>query len=154
MKRSLCPLLASAALVVLAACGDPTTPTEPFCPRMQIPALVGDTVTTPSGLTYIDARVGTGRLVASGALVTVHYTAYLQDGTLLDSSRDREPSRFLLQEVIAGFAEGLLGMRVGGERRLIVPPQLGYGANPPAESCIPANATMIFDVDLLGVSDG
>lgn len=110
-------------------------------------------VTTPSGLQYVDVVEGTGATPESGQKVTVHYTGTLEDGTKFDSSRDRNrPFEFRIGQgqVIRGWDEGLSTMKVGGQRRLVIPPQLGYGARG-AGGVIPPNATLIFDVELLGV---
>jgi FKBP-type peptidyl-prolyl cis-trans isomerase len=107
-----------------------------------------------------DSKPGTGAEAASGQNVTVHYTGWLYDetkgdkkGTKFDSSRDRnEPFTFRLGagEVIRGWDEGVAGMKVGGQRTLTIPPQYGYGARG-AGGVIPPNATLLFDVELLGV---
>jgi peptidylprolyl isomerase len=109
--------------------------------------------TTPSGLKYVDEQVGEGASPAKGQQVTVHYTGRLTSGKKFDSSVDRrEPFRFTIGigQVIRGWDEGVMSMRVGGKRRLIIPPELAYGARgaPPA---IPANAELVFEVELLGV---
>lgn len=109
--------------------------------------------TTGSGLRYRDDTVGEGAEATHGRRVTVHYTGTLDDGTKFDSSRDRsEPFRFTLGtgQVIAGWDEGVSGMRVGGRRTLIIPPALGYGARG-AGGVIPPLATLVFDVELLEV---
>jgi FKBP-type peptidyl-prolyl cis-trans isomerase FkpA len=110
-------------------------------------------ITTASGLQYEDVRVGQGAAARFGADVVVHYTGWLTDGTKFDSSRDRnEPFGFALGQgnVIAGWEEGLTGMRVGGLRKLTVPPSLGYGAWG-AGDVIPPDATLVFEVELLAV---
>lgn len=111
------------------------------------------TVTTSSGLKYIDTVIGKGPLPKTGQRVRVHYVGTLTNGTKFDSSRDRnQPFVFALgaHQVIAGWDEGIATMHVGGRRRLIIPPQLGYGAQG-AGGVIPPNATLIFDVELLGI---
>jgi FKBP-type peptidyl-prolyl cis-trans isomerase len=117
-----------------------------------MPVLTGTTTKTASGLQYLDETVGTGATATAGKTVSVHYTGWLTNGQKFDSSRDRgQPFAFPLgaRRVIAGWDEGVAGMQVGGKRRLIIPPQLGYGAQ--ALPGIPANSTLVFDVELLGV---
>jgi FKBP-type peptidyl-prolyl cis-trans isomerase len=111
------------------------------------------TVKTSSGLAYQDLLQGTGVSAVSGMTVKVHYTGWLKDGTKFDSSLDRnEPFSFVLGkgEVIRGWDEGVQSMKVGGKRRLIIPPKLGYGKDG-AGNTIPPNATLIFDIQLLDV---
>lgn len=113
----------------------------------------GNEVTTPSGLKYVDLVEGQGASPRPGSTVTVNYTGTLQNGTKFDSSYDHgQPFSFKIGtgRVIPGWDEGLMTMKVGGKRRLTVPPELGYGerGQPPK---IPGNSTLIFDVELLDV---
>lgn len=110
-------------------------------------------VTTASGLKYVDLVEGTGATPQTGQTVVVHYTGTLTDGRKFDSSRDRnQPFSFPIGRgrVIKGWDEGLSTMKVGGQRQLIIPPDLGYGARG-AGGVIPPNATLIFDVELLDI---
>jgi FKBP-type peptidyl-prolyl cis-trans isomerase len=110
-------------------------------------------VATASGLQYIDVKEGEGDAATAGQIAVVHYTGWLVNGTKFDSSVDRgQPFRFPLGagRVIKGWDEGVAGMKVGGVRKLIVPPELGYGSRG-AGGVIPPNATLIFEVELLGV---
>jgi FKBP-type peptidyl-prolyl cis-trans isomerase FkpA len=118
------------------------------------PTLGANAVTTASGLQYEDLQVGTGAAAKSGDSVTVNYTGWLTDGTKFDSSIDRgQTFDFTIGagNVITGWDEGVQGMLVGGTRLMVIPSTLGYGANgyPPT---IPANATLIFEVQLVSIN--
>lgn len=107
---------------------------------------------TPSSLYILDEQAGSGAEAGTGQRVSVHYTGWLPDGTKFDSSRDRnQPFEFALGagKVIAGWDEGVAGMKVGGRRKLVIPAALGYGAR--AMGPIPPNSTLVFDVELLAV---
>ena len=112
------------------------------------------TVTTASGLKYTDTVVGKGASPTAGKQVKVHYTGTLEDGKKFDSSVDRkEPFSFTIGvgQVIQGWDEGVMSMKVGGKRKLIIPAKLGYGTSG-AGGVIPPNATLLFDVELLDVA--
>ncbi|HXE97708.1 MAG TPA: FKBP-type peptidyl-prolyl cis-trans isomerase [Dongiaceae bacterium] len=123
---------------------------------LAVPAFAngGKTVTTESGLKYVDVVVGKGASPTAGKQVKVHYTGTLENGKKFDSSVDRnEPFSFVIGvgQVIKGWDEGVMTMKVGGKRKLIIPAKLGYGARG-AGGVIPPNATLLFDVELLDVS--
>ena len=150
MRKS---LLIFAALSTLA-CGDEilTDPTnDDFAAGLNVD--LAAMTHTLSGLYLQDLVTGGGAEATSGALVTVHYEGWLRDGTKFDSSRDRDqPFGFTLGagQVIAGWDEGVAGMRIGGTRKLVIPPGLGYG--PGGTGAIPGNAWLVFDVELLEVN--
>jgi FKBP-type peptidyl-prolyl cis-trans isomerase FkpA len=111
------------------------------------------TITSPSGLQYEELSIGDGAVARAGQSVTVHYTGWLTDGTKFDSSVDRnEPFAFSLGagQVIAGWDEGVQGMRIGGVRKLTIPSGLGYGSWG-AGDVIPPDATLVFEVRLLAL---
>ncbi len=143
VRRASLLVLLAALVGMAAACGD--SPTEPGTPP-------------PGQITTEDLVVGTGALAQSGTILTVDYTGWLYDGTkddkkgsVFDSSIGRQPLQFVLGtgSVITGWDVGLPGMRVGGVRRLTIPPQFAYGSR--AQAGIPANSTLIFEVTLLSV---
>ena len=161
MKRfSRAGALAAAALVATAAAIVVTFTPASFTPALLTAALaqtIGTPVTTPSGLQIIDTKIGTGPSPRTGQTCIMHYTGWLYEngkkGKKFDSSVDRgEPFEFPIgtHRVIAGWDEGVATMKVGGKRTLIIPPALGYGARG-AGGAIPPNATLIFDVELLGI---
>ena len=111
------------------------------------------TITTPSGLQYVDTVVGDGDSPQKGQKVSVHYRGTLKDGTPFDNSYDRgAPIQFMfgLGQVVAGFDEGLATMAIGGQRRLYIPAALGYGARGAGNS-IPPNSDLIFDIELVSI---
>lgn len=147
-SRFLALSILSAILTVTVGCGktDKASTSSPT-------KVTGPPTTTPSGLQYWDIVVGTGATAVAGSQVSVHYTGWLTSGEKFDSSVDRgQPFSFPLGagQVIKGWDEGVAGMKVGGKRQLRIPPELGYGAAG-AGGVIRANATLIFDVELLQV---
>ncbi len=136
-------LLAMTALLALAvtACGGSSD--TPTAPSANVP------------FSTVDVRVGTGAEANTGRAVTVNYAGYLYSATAAENKGTRFDSGsfpFTVGSgVIQGFSQGVIGMRVGGIRRVIIPPNLGYGNSPPAQSGIPANATLVFEIELLSV---
>jgi FKBP-type peptidyl-prolyl cis-trans isomerase FkpA len=155
MKQKLFVLPVIFAVLAFAfACGNSGKSDQSAASSPSSPAKVtGQPTTMPSGLQYWDIVIGTGATAVPGKAVSVHYTGWLTNGTKFDSSLDRgQPFVFSLGEgqVIQGWDEGIAGMKVGGKRQLRIPPALGYGSSG-ANGVIPPDATLIFDVELLGV---
>jgi FKBP-type peptidyl-prolyl cis-trans isomerase len=110
-------------------------------------------ITTKSGLKYVDQKVGNGKEAKKGDCVVVHYTGWLTNGKQFDSSVGKKPFEFDLGDgqVIKGWDEGVAGMKEGGKRKLIIPPELAYGKREVGNGLIPANSTLIFEVELLKI---
>jgi peptidylprolyl isomerase len=151
--------IAAPALLFVACLGndtltnpDPGTPID--CETLATTLVESEPTltTTASGLKYRDQVVGSGPTVAEGQTVAVHYSGCFTDGTKFDENNDADPAYLIklgVDPIIAGFEEGLIGMRVGGRRQLVIPPALGYGSNPPAQSGIPADAVLVFTIDVV-----
>ena len=151
---SLRPLFLLLVLTPLLAACDTSNDEEPPTITLPSPRVVADTAytVTASGLKIFDFVVGTGSLADNGSRLVVDYTGWLEDGTVFDSSLLRNPITLTLGvgQVISGWEEGLLNMRVGGQRQLVIPPNLAYGAA--GQGAIPPNATLIFEVELLDIT--
>jgi peptidylprolyl isomerase len=154
MKRTKVTLLMAAATLLGLAASVPTNAARNNNPLPEENKMTQtNTTTTGSGLQYEDLVVGKGESPRNGQKVSVHYTGWLTNGSKFDSSVDRgQPFEFTIGhgQVIKGWDEGVLTMKIGGKRKLIIPPGLGYGPGgmPPV---IPPNSTLIFEVQLLGV---
>ena len=140
------------AYVAFGPDGEESSTTGSGAPAYPGEPVSGEPVTTASGLRYYDLKVGDGRTPGPASEVSTHYTGWLLNGTKFDSSVDRgEPFSFLLTGgVIEGWIEGVRSMKVGGKRKLIIPPHLGYGqeGHPPK---IPPGSTLVFDIELLEI---
>ena len=152
MKRLLLVALTGALLSGISLAQ--TSAAKPVASTSAPTKVMGAGVKTDSGLQYWDIRMGNGATAKEGSRVRVHYTGWLTNGKKFDSSVDAgKPFDFTIGngEVIKGWEEGVAGMRVGGKRQLRIPPSLGYGAEGTPGGPIPPNATLIFDIQLLGV---
>jgi FKBP-type peptidyl-prolyl cis-trans isomerase len=144
MKRFII-LLLSVSLLVLAGAG---------CKNAKKGGGLTDTTTTASGLKYVVLKAGTGPSPQPGQTAVVHYTGWLTDGKKFDSSKDRnQPFQFTIGQgqVIKGWDEGVMSMKKGETRKLIIPPQLGYGDRGAGGGIIPPGATLVFEVELLDI---
>lgn len=149
-------IIAAALLCAACAGGDRPTPDAAnneaaFASELGVD--LGTMTKTESGLYQQDIQVGTGEELTAGRTATVHYTGWLPDGTKFDSSHDAgQPFEVVVGQgqVIKGWDEGLQGMKVGGKRKLVIPPELAYGSEG-AGGVIPPGATLVFEVELLGV---
>lgn len=149
-----CILLSLLVVLVCAACKTPTETTPPAASKIPVPRQVAsdDYIDLTGGLKYHDFKVGMGDPAKDSDIVSVHYHGWLTDSTLFDSSYLREePFIFRLGtgRVIAGWDLGIKGMQVGGERQLVIPPELAYGGQ--SRGSIPANSTLIFEVILISI---
>jgi peptidylprolyl isomerase len=151
MKRLIASCAVLALFSPLVALAAPTAPPKALGPKAA--SMVGKTITTKSGLKYVDLVVGKGSMPKAGQTISVLYTGKLANGTVFDSTSNRNNEPFEtpigVGQVIKGWDEGMMGMRVGGKRRLTIPPSLGYGTE--AQGPIPPNSTLIFDVTLLAI---
>jgi FKBP-type peptidyl-prolyl cis-trans isomerase len=144
--------------LVATACIDPIE-TEPCTPvDYSVAEMRGDTVVTTTGLRWLEGAPGTGPELQWCQMTAVHYDAYLLDGTLIGSSRDLLPLIFTpgFSGLIDGFEQGVVGVRAGGSRRLIIPPELGYGASGlqdnQGEVIIPPNSTLVYDINVIEIA--
>jgi peptidylprolyl isomerase len=159
MKRLVAVALAAGVFYMAAACGSEGNPTGPVDPEdlifhISLGVNLSQMTRLASGLYYQDLPAGTGTEAETGKNVTVHYTLWLHDGTKIDSSRDsNHPFTFTIGigEVIQGWELGIPGMKVGGKRKLVIPSSLAYGSSG-SGGRIPPYATLVFDVELLGVN--
>lgn len=142
------------AVATSAACLDTSAPEEASIEHTTFAASLGvdlaASTKTPNGAYYRDIVVGTGPVVAAGQTLKIRYTGWLSDGTEFDSNltaQDPLPFRFGVNDVIPGFDEAMVGVRVGGKRQLIIPPSLGYGFNPYGP--IPGNSVLVFNVEVI-----
>ena len=156
--RSVIPALVTASTLLASACIEPIDVPECHPTTLSVASTSGDTVTTNTGLRYIDVSVGTGATSDWCHNVAVEYTAFLMDGTQFDASPSSAPLVFApgLGSLIDGFEQGVIGMKAGGSRRLIIPPEIAFGSqdqkDASGEVVVPANSTVIYDIGLIQVA--
>ncbi len=169
LPRSLVVAGALAGILAFIGCGDtapggsavqvlraPPIPEEAMSPDMvdyhpDLMITISEMKLHPSGLLWADDPVGTGDSLDVDMTATVHYTGWLPDGTEFDSSRGNNPFSFRVGagEVIDAWDVGVIGMQVGGKRKLVIPPEMGYGSD--GFSTIPGNAVLVFEIELIGI---
>ena len=159
MKRSSILFLVAAVLFGPIGCdtGNAVGPENPE--KLEFAAFLdvdlSEMSVSPLGVWYKDLVTGAGAEVNAGETVTVHYEGWLHDGTKFDSSVDRgEPATFSLNQVIIGWQDGVPGMKVGGKRKLVIPSNLAYGSQGTSNGVIPSYATLVFNIELLGIEAG
>jgi FKBP-type peptidyl-prolyl cis-trans isomerase FkpA len=146
------------AVSILAGCVDKITGTRCEPTAFDVAEVRGDTIVTTTGLRWLEGSPGTGAALEWCQLTAVHFEGYLLDGSMFDGSRDGLPLIFTpgFSGVIPGFEQGVVGLRTGGTRRLIIPPGLGYGAEPRRDASgqvvIPANSTLVYDVEVMEIA--
>jgi FKBP-type peptidyl-prolyl cis-trans isomerase len=152
MRRLFALMLALALPMMAAACNDGPTSVEDTEFAASLGIDLSAMTRTSSGLYYRDLTVGTGAVAQAGKTVSVYYRGWLSNGLKFDERVSGNPFSFPLGQgyVIAGWDEGVAGMKVGGKRKLVIPASLGYGSR--AQGSIPANSVLVFDVELLAVS--
>lgn len=158
MKTTHTLLLLSCGWGFLSGCTDRIAGAQCEPADFQVAEVRADTVVTTTGLRWIEGTPGIGPALAWCQPVALHYDAYLLDGDRFDSSRDEgRPLLFVpgYSALIDGFEQGVIGLRAGGTRRVIIPPQLGYGAeglrDPGGQIVVPANSTLVFDLELIEI---
>ncbi len=145
-------ILLICAALALAGCGKSKEMEK--TPALPGVVVKGEPATTATGLQYYDMKVGTGDSPQQGQICIMHYTGWLMDGKKFDSSLDKgQPFEFTLGagRVIKGWEEGIASMKIGGQRKLVIKPELGWGERGAGGGLIPPNSTTVFDVELLGV---
>jgi peptidylprolyl isomerase len=149
-------IILTALSLIIVGCGQKKPAAQQQAPKQTTQKSsepIGEPIMLPSGLQYTDIVIGTGKSPQPGQIAVVHYTGWLTDGKKFDSSVDRgKPFEFPIGQgrVIKGWDEGVASMKVGGKRKLVIPPQLGYGERG-AGDVIPSNATLVFEVELLDI---
>lgn len=153
-------LFLCSSLLLLVGCVQELTAPSCTATALTQTSVSGDTVTLSTGLRYLEGTTGSGAPAEWCVQLVTHYTEYLVDGTRLDSTHDFDrPLVFTpgLGDLIEGFEQGVIGMRNGGTRRLIIPPQLGYGSeaqrNSAGEIVIPANSTLVYDIEAFNIPE-
>lgn len=158
MKTTHKLLVLSCTWGFLSGCADRITGARCEATDFQVAEVRADTVVTTTGLRWIEGTPGIGPALAWCRPIAVHYDAFLLDGSKFDSSRDGgNPLLFVpgYSAIIDGFEQGVIGLQAGGTRRLIIPPQLGFGAealhDPAGQVVVPANSTLVFDIELIEI---